>query len=122
MDMVLRPARETRKRRECLDSGDESVRMEPAEQPSDLTWVHVFVWFEGISGEPQFLSHIAVGETVQGVFPRQEHLKEHALVSRQRIKGSDRPAVFGRCVGRQRIEIPHGGSGSLVPGSRHPGI
>jgi hypothetical protein len=30
---------------------------------------------------------------VQGVFPRQEHLKEHALVARQRIEGSDRPAA-----------------------------
>ena len=87
--------------------------MEPPEQPSDLTWVHVFVWCEGISGEPQFLSLIAVGEAVQGVFPRQEHLKEHALVAGQGIEGSDRPAVLGRCVGRQRIEIPHGGSGIL---------
>ena len=69
--------------------------METTEQPSDLAWLPVFVWCEGIGGEPQLLSHIAVGETVQGVFPRQEHLKEHALVARQGIEGSDRPAVFG---------------------------
>ena len=56
------------------------LRMEPAEQPSDLTWVHVFVWCEGISGEPQLLSHITVREAAQGVFP-QEHLKEHAVVA-----------------------------------------
>jgi len=49
--------------------------------------VHVFVWCQGISGEPQLLSHIAVGEAVRGVFPRQEHLKEHALVARQGIEG-----------------------------------
>ena len=87
--------------------------MEPAEQPSDLTWARVFVWCEGISGEPQLLSHITVGEAVQGVFPRKVHLKEHPLVARQGIEGSDRPAVLGRRVGRQRIEIPHGRSGIL---------
>ena len=95
------------------DFGDEAVRIEPAEQPSDLARVLVFVWCKGISGEPEFLSHITVREAVQGVFPRKEHLKEHALVARQRIERSDRPAVLGRCVGRQRIEIPHGGSGIL---------
>ena len=84
--------------------------MEPAEQPSDLARLLALVWCEGISGEPQFLSRIAVGEAVQGVFPRKEHLKEHAFVPRQRIEGSDRPAVVGRCVGGQRIEIPHGWS------------
>ena len=57
------------------------LRVEPAEQPSDLTWVHVFVWCEGISGEPHLLSDVAVGEAVQGVFPRKVHLKEHALVA-----------------------------------------
>ena len=57
-------------------------------QPSDLARLPVFVWCEGAGGEPQLLSHIAVGETVQGVFPRQEHLKEHALVARQGIEGS----------------------------------
>ena len=67
--------------------------MEPAEQPGDLTWVHVSVWCKGISAEPQLLSHIAVGEAVQGVFPGQEHLEEHALVARRRIKQSD-PYIF----------------------------
>jgi hypothetical protein len=84
--------------------------METAEQPSDLARLPVFVWCEGIRSAPQLLSHVAIRETVQGVFPRQEHLKEHALVARQGIERSDRPAVFGRCVGRQRVEIPHGGS------------
>ena len=87
--------------------------MEAAEQPSDLARVHVFVWCKGISGEPEFLSHITVREAVQGVFPLQEHLKGHALVARQGIERPDRPAVFGRYVGRQRVEIPHGGSGIL---------
>ncbi len=36
MDIVRRPARENRQRSECLDFGDEPVRMEPAKQPSDL--------------------------------------------------------------------------------------
>ena len=57
------------------------LRMEPAEQPSDLARLLDLVWCEGTSGEPQFLSHIAVGEGVQGVFPRKEHLKEHAVVA-----------------------------------------
>jgi len=50
---------------------------------------------------------------MQGVLPCHEHLEEHALVARQGIERSDGPAVFGRCVGRQRVEIPHGRSGIL---------
>ena len=80
----------------------------------------VFVWCEGIGSARQLPPHVSVRETVQGVFPRQEYLKEHALVARQGIERPDRPAVFGRYVGRQRVEIPHGWSGTLVPGSRHP--
>ena len=65
----------------------------------------VFVWREGIRSTRQLSSHVAVRETVQGVFPRKVHLKEHALVSRQRIKGSDRPAVFGRCTGYREPQL-----------------
>ena len=56
--------------------------------------------------------------------PAQEHVKEHALVAGQGIEGSDRPAVLGRCVGRQRLEIPHGGSGilHLAQGLQEPDI
>jgi hypothetical protein len=60
--------------------------METAEQPSDLARLPVFVWCEGIRSAPQHLSHVAIRETVQGVFSRQEHLKEHALVARQGIE------------------------------------
>ena len=35
--MVLRPGRETRQRRECLDFGDEAVRMKAPEEARDLT-------------------------------------------------------------------------------------
>jgi hypothetical protein len=63
--------------------------METAEQPSDLARLHIFVWREGIRGAPQLLSHVAVRDTVQGLFPRQEHRKEHALVARQGVERSD---------------------------------
>ena len=87
--------------------------MKAPEEARDLTGLLFRLRGQGIRGPRELLSHIAVGEAVQGVFPRQEHLKEHALVAGQGIEGSDRPAVLGRCVGRQRIEIPHGGSGVL---------
>src|SRR4029453_11473520 len=107
--MVRRPARETRQRRERG-----ILAMSPCawrRRNNRVTWLGcTFVWCEGIRSARQLLSHVAVREIVQGAFPRQEHLKEHALVARQGIERSDGPAVFGRCVGRQRVEIPHGWS------------
>ena len=87
--------------------------MKAPEEARDLTGLLFRLRSQGIRGPRELPSHNTVGEAVQGVFPRQEHLKEHALVSRQGVERPDGPAVFGRCVGRQRVEIPHGGSGIL---------
>ena len=90
--MVLRPGRETRERRECLDFGDEAVRMKAPEEARDLTGLLFRLRGQGIRGPRELLSHNTVGEAVQGVFPRQEHLKEHALVARQGVERPDRSA------------------------------
>jgi hypothetical protein len=53
--------------------------------------------------QPQLLSHAAVGEIVQGVFSRPEHLKEHALVARPGIEAlTVRPSL----VGARRAQPP----------------
>ena len=87
--------------------GDERVGVKAPEEARDLSWLFLGFCCQRIQGVRQFLSHITVGETVQRVFAGQEHLEQHSLVARQRVEGFGRPAVFGRRVGRQRVEIPH---------------
>ena len=50
--------------------------MKAPEEARGLTGLLFRLRGQGIRGPRELLSHIAVGEAVQGVFPCQEHLKE----------------------------------------------
>jgi len=93
--------------------GDQRVGVKAPEEARDLSRLFLGFCCQRIQGLRQFLTHITVGKTVQRVFAGQEHLKQHSLVARQRVECLGRPAVFGRRVGRQRIEIPHRRGGVL---------
>ena len=95
--------------------------MEVAEQPSDLARVHVFVWCKGISGEPQFLSHITVREAVQSVFPRKEHLKSTRSLRDRGLKAlTVLPSLVGALVvNASRSRTAGVGSCTWIKASRY---
>jgi hypothetical protein len=95
------------------DFGDKPVCVKAPEEARDLTRLLFSLRCQRIRGPREVLSHISVGEAVQGVFAHQKYPEQEPLSARQRVECPDRPAVFGRCVGRQCIEISHGRGGIL---------